>query len=151
MNLHDQFCSINLSKKFKELGIKKNYHFYWFERFPVDYLLIQGEIPNPAEENTNAMYPAYTVAELFDMLPTFIDTGKIYEPFNYYFIHLKKSTVANIQYIITYICNAYEPTDFSERRLFKNFHNENLAEALAKTLIYLIENNYVKVEDINNA
>lgn len=63
MKLSDQVCSLDLAKRLKELGVKQDSLFYWFE-CPVKNEWIIGN-PNRDWEN----YSAFTVAELGKLLP----------------------------------------------------------------------------------
>lgn len=140
MKLEDQVCSLALAKKLKLLGVEKESIFVW------DYL----------DENAYGVryvpyscmgerYSAFTVAELFEMLPAFVDT-KQNEPFNNFYFTLTKRTALNIQYIINYECDTTHV--FNERPsclMAHNIYDENLADCLAKALIYLVEQGLIQL------
>src|SRR5436853_5083725 len=64
MKLEHQVCSLNLSKRLKELGVKQVSVFYWSG----DEQLIYGD-QEPVKSLKLPMLSAFTVAELGDMLP----------------------------------------------------------------------------------
>ena len=112
MKLENQVCSLELAKKLKELGVKQESYFYWQE--------FEGQVALRSAYRGNELprddrYSAFTVAELGEMLPM------IYTP------------VKDIN-------------GFKEKWLWVNNkaekHWENTeADARAKILIYLLENN----------
>lgn len=74
MKLEDQVCSLELSKKLKELGVKQESLFYWQQT----YSEMKGgqtasgfEITQKKTESKKGMrcFSAFTVAELGEMLP----------------------------------------------------------------------------------
>lgn len=105
MNLENQVCSLELSRRLKQLGVKQDslfYHLIGGITSRIEALPLMGE----------DWYSAFTVAELGEILPTMIvdDKRDIY-----------------IQY----------------------FKSETEADARAKLLIFLIENNLIKkVKDL---
>jgi len=82
VNLENQVCSLELSKRLKELGIKQESLFYWIE----DYELYSDEpqlLYAPTEQFSNGngeldwprnnpenCHSAFTVAELGELLPS---------------------------------------------------------------------------------
>lgn len=163
MNLKDEVCSVEYAIRLKELGVIKEAPFQWVETpstYSIDsnlvktitsteiklvfgrYATLEGGIINN--------WAAYTVGQLFDLLPAFIDTKKD-EPFNFFNFHLVKKTSTNIQYIVNYYCDTHkfeqEGDPFFAVQLFQaNIYDEKLADALAKLLIALYEQGYVKNE-----
>ena len=113
MKLEDQVCSLELSKKLKELGFKQESLWYWIN-MPEGIQCDEGCSYTPGWKITRVgtlsfeTASAYTVAELGEMLP------KIYKSFK----HGNKWT-----------CNAYMHIPA------KNGRTE--ANARAKMLIYL--------------
>ena len=155
MNLESQVCNLELSNKFKELEVKQDSYFAWFD--------------NPFEEKwevsiqtTNKLgIPAFTSSELMSLLPHRI-TLKENEPFNDFTLYIKKSFIVkgeillkpekiftNDIYIINYECDTTEMAGedaWLKRPLFPhNIWDENFSNALAKTLIYLIENKIINL------
>ena len=87
MKLEQQVVSLELSKQLKELGVKQESLWYWFEIYgrqwkkSVEYEIhtkndvdkYRRFITTPLDNLS--IYSAFTVAELGEMLPTVIKTG----------------------------------------------------------------------------
>ena len=155
MNLESQVTSLELSKKLHELGVKQESLFYWYKdnnEWLLDYnerLLIEFR------EN----YSAFTASELLELLPHRI-TIKENEPFNNFTLYIKKSFIVKetikfdsmiTTYIINYECESTEcrgENAWLKRQLFThNIWDENFSNALAKILIFLIENEIIKHDE----
>lgn len=143
MKLEQQVTSLELSKRLKELGVKQESLFYWHnysltaygwskwnfnknDWYITDESYIKeindsngytSSIPKEAEE-----YSAYTVAELGEMLPS------------YFASHNR-----GFKDMGDWLCfdNGENKPDISQRA-------ETEADARAKCLIYLLENNLLK-------
>lgn len=70
MKLEDQVCSLELSKRLKELGVKQESIFWWPGENP-DYHPVRALSKN---EPSDYWSSAFTVAELGEMLPVGIIT-----------------------------------------------------------------------------
>jgi hypothetical protein len=81
MNLQDQVASLDLCKKLKELGIKQESLFYWFEFHSHNYLYCrQYEYSENVKLDIENGYSAFTVAELGEMLPVYAEKDNyVYE------------------------------------------------------------------------
>ena len=104
-------CALELAKKLKELGIKQESYFQWFNQYPFSsnkWEIIRDLGVGEGEQ----MYSAFTVAELGELLPT--------------------GACILMQEHCFYCC-------FYETEVFADTE----ADARAKMLIYLIENNLV--------
>lgn len=123
MKLEDQVVSLELSKRLKELGVKQESLFYWNEKGSVEF----------ADPETFVGYTtdvsAFTVAELGEMLPvTFapfaaeirLDCRKAHSGWCCYYRELA-----------------------NEERIFTATDAYTEADARAKMLIYLLENNLI--------
>lgn len=163
MNLKNKVCSLELSKKLKELGVEQNSLFY-YQNNPyndgkdcIDLMIKETRSKNnenliinvECENYNNPRYSAFTVCELFDLLPAWIDI-KQNEPFNNFYLQLTKRTTEYIKYIARYICDSI-PGEEINNPLFKiestfRVRSPKLADCLAKTLIYLLENGMLKNE-----
>lgn len=146
MELENQICSKELSQQLERFGIKKESYFEWL--FYPDKMEWRA---SPAFENKLG-YSAYTVAELGEILPNYIQV-KGFEPFDNYRIVITKFYSVNEDrsltnnYIINYECDSTNLTGeaaWLRRRLINNIYDPNLANAMAKMLIYLIENNLLR-------
>ena len=154
MKYEDKFTSLELSMKLKELGIQQKSLFYWEyldERaYSLKYFI---HTVLPRNEDLFKHFSAFSSDELMDLLPAFVDIKKN-EPFNNFWLKISKHRAKNIQYSIKYICDTHAITSkgFTTTVEFggKNIYDENLANALAKMLIHLLEENlYVKLEPID--
>lgn len=149
MNLYDQFCSLDLAKRLEELGVKQESLFYWLnvehcihmkvkedgyslqedeDGNPIiDKIDYRTELGNPAVYNIDKenYWSAFTVAELGEMLPMF-------------------STDYN-QLKIVKVSGGWRVGYYSDRTFEKEFIEKILANAMAKMLIYLIENKLIEV------
>lgn len=68
MELESQVCSLAPSQRLKELGVKQESCFYWTRiSNEKEYFLVD------AENKTKFMKSAFTVAELGEMLPRFVN------------------------------------------------------------------------------
>lgn len=149
MKLNSQVCSFELAKQLKELGVKQDSISWWFPNADKFSLACTFNLVDPI----NNMYSAFTAAELFELIPYFIDTKKN-EPFNGFrfnmtMITIVENNIAKRVFSINYHCDTYGMEQFpiSSGKLFKhNIYDENLANSLAKVLIYLIENKLINDE-----
>ncbi len=145
MKIGDECCSLELSKKLKELGVSQESLFYWIKFFNWD-IFLGGK---HTQDYHSECLSAFTAAELMEMLPAYID-NKINEPFNFFGLSLNKRSSKNIQYIINYHCDSFILdagrmfNPFSDKLIPHNICDENLANCLAKTLIYLTENKLIE-------
>jgi hypothetical protein len=141
MNLENQVCSLELSKKLKELGVEQKSVFYW-EYYDDNCYMVKyfpyAVIPN--NFNKCELYSAFTFDELFDLLPAWIDI-KTDEPFNNFYLQLTKRTTENIKYIARYVCDSINGEElgnplFQWPSVFKT-HSPKLADCLANLLILI--------------
>lgn len=146
MKIEDQVCSLELAKILKELGVPQKSIFVW-EYFDdncygikfIPYAVVTDQF------NKLELYAAFTSGELGRLLPNTVDIKKD-EPFNFFRLNISKFISINDEmkhinnFIVNYDC---EVVEFSApfRKLNKNIYDPNLANAMAKMLIHLIENN----------
>lgn len=174
MDLTDQVTNLEISKKLKELGVKQKSLFY-YQNIPysngekcIELMIVEvksnnGEnvIMNTETENDdNPKYSAFTASELMQLLPYHITTTEP-EPFNSYRLYISGSVIVKnpecIDPIRTHIVNYRSDTyDMNNpisllKYIMRNIWDENPANALAKMLIYLIENELINKENENNA
>jgi len=132
MTLENQVTSLELSQKLKELGFKQDSLFYWGKLLHKDEYKIFGL---GAEIDEVTRYSAYTVAELGEMLPNYINipykNGKTKSP--NHFLVLKKYPVDKHNWGIRYYRTS--------RSINIEKRADTEADARAKMLIYLKENN----------
>lgn len=135
MKLEDQVVSLELAKRLKALGVKQESLFYWGEKrnplvseFPWG-LISRFEIGAGIDQALSAIYKgegisAFTVAELGEMLPAWVKI-QVYRRGNLWKI-IRLSSVVKIG----------EPNEIYEAK--------TEADARARMLIYLLENNLVE-------
>lgn len=138
MKLEDQVCSLDLAKKLKELGVKQDSYFYWVREFREEmppFKLQSGRRPDSIEDCS-----AFTVGELGEMLPT--KTRDSFQVMSvkdggWYCVReeVRVSALANTRHV------------GQHRDEWANTE----ADARAKMLVYLIENNLLKVAQINQS
>lgn len=166
MKLEDQCVSLEIARKLKDLNIKQESLFYWGD----------GEILGKQEEKTiytnykgvlswqttgcgccgdggeiEEIYSAFTASELGELLPNYVDTKKE-QPFNNFRLYITKFISINdkMEHINNFIVNYHCDTIVFEidfKRLTKNTYDPNLANAMGKILIYLIENNLMPIKE----
>lgn len=160
MNLENKVCSLEYAKKLKELGIEQKSFFCYQDIkdskpsvLPRKFNLDEFEYSSEDER-----LAAFTSSELIGLLPHRI-TLKKGEPFNSFTLYIKKSFIVadddinkiTYIYIINYECDTTElggENAFLRRILFEhNICNEKFSDALAKTLIYLLENEFIKIQN----
>lgn len=135
MKLEDQVCSLELSKRLKELGVKQESLFVW--EYYDDQCHGVKFIPYavvPSEMNKFKLYSAFTVAELGEMLP--------YELYisNRPFWYATGKTDPNDKYYLE-----HEVSYGMEDDAYHIERDDKEADARAKMLIYLLENKLMEV------
>lgn len=132
MHLASQVCSRELSKRLNELGIKQESLFYWKRWIPPKRsTYIEPEWRLSLGNSFLVEYEvisAFTVAELGEMLPDYIELSRI----------------GNIQ-----LCTLYSEDSCNENNI--STMDDTEANARAKMLIYLIENGFVKPQGESHA
>lgn len=132
MKLEDQVCSLELSKRLKELKVKQESLFWWGEysadnQFKGD-IKVCTDLHTADKVNYSNVCSTFTVAELGEMLPQILKLkGVSYQLF--ITLGLDKQWVTVYANENNYEDNA--PIPFKLRHCF--------ADALAEMLIYLLE------------
>ncbi len=145
MKLEKQVVNRELSEKLKELGVKQESFWYWCEERERQGEEITGcklyrkDIAKARMLNVPDLktFSAFTVAELGEMLPARIIVK------NHHVAWLEMQ-IQGVQ--AGWSCQ-YRIVSASPR-IFKFFEDKTMANAGAKMLIYLIENNLLKKEDV---
>lgn len=146
--LQDQVCSLELAKKIKKLGVKQESLFTWVTALGNVSLQLSDEFrdslyPRSCFEGLSELamcknyYSAFTVAELGEMLPNFVSIslcggGRTGERVDYV-------VCSNVNTREAWIAKHTSEINFHEIR------SETMADAMAKMLIYLIENSSIKL------
>lgn len=124
MELEDQVCSLELAKRLKELGIKQESLFFWYcdeSRDDVSILNRDESFVFGGVGYFTSKFPAFTVAELGEMLPRRYFSNK--------YVHATDGAYDWECKCKDEIVQALAKTE---------------ADARAKMLIYLLENKLVK-------
>lgn len=136
MELKNQITSLKLSKKLKELGVKQESLFWWGEYAISNQFLgktkVCTDLHTADTVNYSEICKAFTVAELGEMLPDFVKTkGGLLQ-------HDEKKFPD--YYEVSYRIGGDPVFGFSA---------EVEANARAKMLIYLIEDEYVNAKSLS--
>lgn len=124
MKLENQVVSLELAKKLKELGVKQESLFYWVRRdMQADDSVVQIMQNKIHESYGETLCSAFTVAELGEMLPK------------------EKMTFVNWFESGWRIDYGTERDEHS--RVGAHLIDKNLANAIAKMVIYLLENKII--------
>ncbi len=126
MEIEQQVTSLELSRKLKALGVKQESYFYWFKGGLTEYHIMNRE---ELEFPDRRLISAFSVAELGEMLPK--------ETYMFGWVNGKVRLTAWAGI-----------ADFNDKR-FENvtvgqFDSETEAEARARLMIYLLENNLME-------
>lgn len=128
MKLEDQVVSLELAKKLKELGVKQESLFHWTEtHIPYIEWVVKY---NP--QGLFQTLSAFTVAELGEMLPNIVQTGDT----------LSQPVTGKSNNKPGYGCSLIDANRVTTHSLHQA---ETEADARAKMLIYLIENNLITI------
>lgn len=136
MLLEEQVISLEFAKKLKDLGVRQGSLFYWVRQFETDEngcnkFLLKFDSRNEVSSILNVFnyFPnslsAFTISELSEMLPCKIKQ---------HLCLIKLKGIWEIGYELS----------------LPRFSGKNLANALSKMLIYLLENNLMENIDETN-
>lgn len=138
MKLSDQVCSLELAKKLEKLKIKQDSLWYWsdYESDDLnDYLLVSRHYKLICGDVVKSYFiSAPTVAELGEMLPDIYGSYKV------------NSIWCEFEDGVNNFACCYYPED--EEDGISDIFAGTEADARAKMLIYLIENNLIKVKEL---
>jgi hypothetical protein len=124
-NLNNLVCSLELSKKLKELGVKQGSYFWWNFNEENGWV-VEDKIWEFGDNGRDCIksYSAYTSGEL----------GELFPKEEWFTIERKVGMLSNkLKWFVT-----NKLTD-------KVFTAETLANAMAKMLVYLLENELIKL------
>ena len=155
MKLEQQVCSLKLAKKLKELGVERESYFYWTKRtdkkqlFVEEYIVCQGKMPENDDE-----FPAFTVAELGEMIPRRITDqdqtlsgvkGKSYYLTLSFYSDDYSNENLTTGWSLNYIGTKVEVCSDTLNNSAGIYYTGTMADVYAKMLIYLLENNLIKL------
>jgi hypothetical protein len=152
MHLEDQVVSLNLATRLKDLKCEQNSLFVW--HYENDDCYGVRYVPfSPVDERVFKLYSAYSVSELLNMIPSWINIGEQYAPFNNFWLEIKKRSAKNIQYIASYVCDTMDGIEaanpLTQLRTSVKAHDEKLADCLAKILIGLIQKGFLNNDKLH--
>ncbi len=133
VELKDKVCTLEQSKKLDNIGLKIKTEKYWYEPDSKLYT-----IPELEEDWTNwkiisGLCPAPDVAELMEMLPPSIEHKGVT-----YHLNVSKDTVYDVDYWNADLDGfLYDSED------------KILSHGLADCVTWLIEQNHIKIEELN--
>lgn len=136
MGLKDQVCSLESAKRLKELGVIGSHVFVWrYEEEESEFIL------NDSTSGDEEWYPAFTVTELGEMLPTHIDHSG-----TCFILTINRWDNDN-KWQISYVGGEY-----NDDSAFNEFIADDLceAEARAKMIIHLIEEGKMKYKKLHD-
>lgn len=116
MKLEQQVCNLELAKRLKDLGVKRESLFYW-RSDATAHGRPGWDIGDCIDTHANENFSAFTIGELGEMLPVRVNFGK------------RKSKPK-------YFCNY-------DNKTYHQVNNDSLADAMAEMLIYLLENKLI--------
>lgn len=176
MGLEDIVCSIESAKRLKELGVKHESCFVWVQSWIVNtstginnfewgiefaYERHNGDYIRKYEYNHREHYSAFTIQELIDKLPNNILIEREGKLISYRLDSERFTFVANVEgtdirpsWIVNYRCADFlfnsHTAEFQAMgpSLFNKTYNNNGAEAYSQLLIKLIEEKYLKIEEL---
>ena len=137
MKIEEQVVSLELAKELKELGYPQNG--YWWRAWTKaeKYILVDEVWKNAPIIEQGRLIAAPTVAELGEILPFYlVDIGELTIKKNY---RRDKLTGWNCR---------YEKTINENKESLPVICGDTLANAMAKMLIYLIKENLITVEEV---
>lgn len=133
MKLEEQVVSLELAKKLKKLGVPQDSLWYWINgELYCSYCSETGDIPLSQEE-----YSAFTVAELIVRLPESVEINKLI-----YWFRIEKY---KNKYACGYCLVIRESGESGEDITYHKEIDSIMVDAVAKMLIYLLENKIIKV------
>lgn len=137
MKLEEQVTNLELSKKLKELGVKQESEFEWYtHNNKENEAWVTNDPGEYATFGDELIASAFTVAELGEMLPDSIegDEGMKFD----LDIWRDRETKG---YVISYWWD--EDTRKKSDMQIQSFESKSLADAMAKMLIYFLENKLI--------
>jgi hypothetical protein len=150
INLKDIVCDFEYAKKLKELGVKQESLFSCFIDDDLNKIYIKDSNYDGGMDFDRNLCSAFTSDELLNILPKTLP--------NYYFLIIHRIEEDDVPEDIDeyYVGQFGYRHDFyidyknceDDSKICEEIHDKKLSNALAKMLVWLIENKYVKVEDL---
>jgi hypothetical protein len=140
MKLEEQVTSLELSKKLKDLGVKQESAFYWERSMFTDGWELKSK-ERASLKGSYEIYSAFTVAELGEMLPRVIQDK--------WFLRTKPVKNGNTAWSVQYVGKRGKEMTFRYSRMADPIQGNTEANARAKMLIYLLENDLLSAKQQN--
>lgn len=141
MQLEKQVVSLELAKRLKELNCPQESLFYWSDSdiYTDEKVWCVNYRAKVTKRNGEPLewYSAYTVAELGEMLPQIEIEGVTYVPLSYQFAGKDG-----------YECDLLTLNLTKKPEIYTSTIGTTEADARAKMLIYLIENNLIDIKTL---
>jgi hypothetical protein len=128
MELQTQVCSLDLAKRLKELGVKKESVFAWRGTKQGMQITFSADFSLQKNDSIHGVYPAFTVAELGEMLPIRFSVGN------------RQVAIFSYRENEAFCCALKD----LHSKIVEIFTADTEADARAKMLIYLLENGLLK-------
>lgn len=148
MKLEDQIVSLVLAKKLQDISVTKESWFYWVKMSNDNSAIHSFKDIWTHGATDKIIAPAYTVAELWEMLP-----GSFYSE-DYkkaYYLASEKMEDEDVPYIISYEDNNGDVYFANYPENPARLYHWKEADLRAEMLIYLIENNLIDLKLIQQA
>lgn len=154
MNLNNHAVSQELSQKLWEMGVRRDSVFVWNVAINGSFELLfdKWKWAEYGEDDVKAgLLPAYLASEVLEMLPWSIKYTGDSENIDDYALVIDKSDGTYAVYYESKEWRSGEPNGALILGGWSNADDySSLAEAAAKCLIYLLENNYITLGEVNN-
>lgn len=147
--------NLKLSQKLKNLNINQESLFWWVY-IDKEWIVAcrDGDFAYLSPKLDKDLSSAFTASELLELLPNSIDI-KQNEPFNNFRFNMMRSLIVETDmlnpdrvFLLNYNCDTFKLENCAipiMDLLPHNIWDKSLSNALAKLLIYLIENNLIKI------
>ncbi len=137
MTIYNYVTNLDLSKRLKELGVSQESYFWWCNYPIVGFKVVDGDHCIIQYEH----YSAFLASELGETLPERFDAYRV----NY--IKFQKVRCEATQKYL-YLCSYVEDGGYNADIFIYDCSDENESNARAKMILFLIENDIVKVKDL---
>jgi hypothetical protein len=147
LTLSQQVTSLELSKRLDELGVKQESLFYWINLDNDTFIWAPGtEIIMGADnceiyDEIEFKHSAFTASELLDLLPSHINTW-LTTNINTWGLAIDANSIVTSEGIEKLFSVTYAAYD---KKLFNEYSDLNICNALATTIIHLIENKLLEI------
>lgn len=139
--IESHVTNFELSRRLHELRVNRDSLFLWIDFGKCDLLCDISWYPSDYIKEPKQKFPAYLATELFEILPMEIKCTPYIDKEHYEIIYLDFGKIN--QKCTGYYCCYREKSGVICKGI--EYMEDNICNALAKMLIYLIENGILKV------